>query len=60
MSKFDGEYKNMGKFFIISLSKADLQSADIYEILQREISCTEFLPKCQKYEKCWVEKYEVH
>lgn len=43
--------KNTGKILVITpLSKAELHSADIHEILQRETSCTEFLPNCQKYE----------
>jgi hypothetical protein len=52
--------ENKGKILIIPLSGADLHRADIHEILQREICCSEFLPNCRKYEKCWVEKYEVH
>lgn len=49
-----------GEILITLVNKADLHSADFREILQSEISCTEFHPNCQKYEKCRVEKCEVH
>jgi len=52
--------ENVGKILIRPLSKADLHIADIHEIRERELSCTLFLPNCQKYIKCWVENYEVH